>query len=430
MPTAEAAARKTKTVTTTITEGSANDAEILPFYKRDFWEIVNTLTADEWNDHMVRVYRADEKWENDGSPKENKFTDRFDEDSIRAKWGGGRYNLWLYGPPSGTKVVRRPFRLFLEGAPKYSGETNGHGANGDSSTLQLLVSQLVEELRASRGGSSTQKALEGALELQVTGFRSAMQNIRDVNAPAATPPEKSSLEKAMDKMLEAMIMKMMNPAPDPFQAKLQEAMLNKLLDPADPIEKFRSIAAAMKDLGGGLLSGGKTDFMSVANGFVAQLPSIIDKAANGVREYRLANESAERVFALQKDHNLNAPGVIDVGANAPAETAAAPPVEAAAPAAPAGGVTEVNGPSIEWVQLMIVDKIENAPELDGVDLYNFLEAVAHSLNEQLGAQTPETLMNIFKSQAILSRVVAHPRLPKIIAEYLAHVKDLAKAKPA
>jgi hypothetical protein len=81
----------------------------------------------------------------------------------------------------------------------------------------------------------------------------------------------------------------------------------------------------------------------------------------------------------------------------------------------------VSGPSIEWVQLMIVDKIENVSDLEGV---------AHSLNDQLSAQSAETILNIFKSQPILTKVAAHPRLPKIIAEYLEHVKDLAKAKPA
>jgi hypothetical protein len=191
---------------------------------------------------------------------------------------------------------------------------------------------------------------------------------------------------------------------------------------------------AVKDISGG---GGKTDFGAIANTFVAQLPTIIDKASNGVREYRLANEAAERVFTLQKDHGLDKGDVIDM-----------PPANGSAPASPAGGpaaaassvqpprsntpspeVVEVKGPSIEYVQARIVQIIEEKKDCTGEDLYDFLFWTANELNAQLGAQSAESLLAIFKSQPILSKVADNPRLPKIIEEYLAYVKEVAKAKP-
>jgi hypothetical protein len=419
----------TKTTVVTTQAVGADDAEALPFYRRDFWEIINTLTPEDWHEHLVRVYRADDKWENDTAPEGNKFTDHFDEDSVRAKWGGGRYNLWLYGPPSGTKMVRRPFRLTLAGAPKYSHGANGTGNGEDSSALKMVLAELLQELRAARGGTVGQDALRGALDLQAAALKSGVETVRSLNPSAAAPAEKSSLERAMDKLMEITITRMMSGEQDPFQKKIQEVMLDRMLNPANPIEQVRTILTAVKDITG---AGGKTDFSTIANTFVAQLPTLIDKAATGVREYRLANESAERVFKLQKEHNLGGPGVIDVPASseaAPSPAAASSAPQTATPAPAAATVVEVGGPTIEWVQLRIVQIIQKNPEATGEDLYDFLEAVAQELNDQLGAQTAEGLVEIFKSQPILAKIADHPRLAKIIDQYLAYVKERAKEKP-
>lgn len=429
MPVAETAVpRKTiKTTTVTTSENTANDAEPLPFYRRDFWEIINTLTPDDWTDHLVRVYRADERWENDVAPEGNKLNERFDEDFIRAKWGGGRYNLWLYGPPSGTKVVRRPFRLMLAGAPKFSHSGSGNG-NGEDGTLKMVLSELLQEIRASRGGNVAQSALQGALDLQAAALKSGVETVRSLNPAAAAPPaEKSTLEKALEKYLEVQLTKMLSGDGDSFQKKFQEVMFDRMLNPANPIQQVREIMTAVKDISGGP---GKTDFAAIANTFVGQLPTIIDKATNSVREYRLANESAERVFRLQKDHGLNNGDVIDMppgngAAAAPAAASVQPPPSNT----PTPEVVEVKGPSIEYVQARIVQIIEEKTDCTGEDLYDFLFWTANELNAQLGAQSPEGLLAIFKSQPILSKVADNPRLPKIIDEYLAYVKELAKAKP-
>jgi hypothetical protein len=428
MPEAATASPKkviTTTVVTTRGNGAVEDAEPLPFYKRDFWEIIQNLSTDDWHDHLVRVYRADEKWENETAPEGNKFTDRFDEDTIRAKWGGGRYNLWMYGPPQGTKVVRRPYRLSLAGAPKYAHGSNGHGAESeDVGTLRLLVERLLNELSASRGTATTSDAMRGALQLQADALKSGVETVRSLNPAPAVPAAKSALETAMEQCMTVMLTRLMNPQPDPFQAELQKAMLAKLLDPADPIEKFRAIATAMKEFTGA--SSGKTDIGAIANTFVGALPTLIDKAANGVREYRLAAESTERTFKLQKDHGLDARGVIDVPASTDTTATAAP--EAAPPApAPIGVVVE--GPTIQWVQLKIVEIIDKDPEATGEDVYDFLEAVAQELNDQLAGQTAEGLLAIFKSQPILAKVAGHPRLPKILDQYLAYAKEIAKDRP-
>lgn len=426
MPTTEVAnpKRTTKTVTTIIQDG--DDAQESPLYRGEFWEVVERI---DWpaGEHKARVYRATETWQRDSSPEDNVITDKFDEDYIRAKFGGGRYIIWLYGPPHGSKVVKHPFRLKLEGTPKFSSNGNGNGAGESDSALKMVLSELLQELRASRGGNVAQDALKGALDLQAAALKSGVETVRQLN-PVATAPatlaEKSALEKAMEKFMEVMIMRMMNPEPDPFQKALQEATLKKLLDPADPIDKFRAIATAMKEFSPG---GGKTDFGAVIGNFVQTLPAIIDKGFNGVREYRLGNEAAERAFKLQKEHDLGRSDVIDVPAGAET-TASAPAAEPAAQAAPQ--VTVVQDVTIELVQLKIVQAIQNLPEISGEDLYDCIYWLAPELNAQLGAQTPESLLVIFHNQPILAKVADDPRLPKIIEQYLTYVKEIAKTKPA
>lgn len=411
---------KTTTVTTIKETDGSNSAEPLPRYKQPFLEIIAGLTPEDWQQHKVRIYRADESWGNPISLEGNVFQAPFDEDTIRAKWGGGRYLLWLFGPPDAKKVVVSPFRLHLDGAPK---AVPGH-SNGASSDVLAMLQMMMEELRASRGGDLTQTAMKGALQLQAEGLKSGVQTVRELNPTGEQ--KKTRLDELFEKFMETKIMEMMNggPAKDPFRDKLETAMLEKLLNPADPLTKAKEILTAVKDLlpGGG---SGKTDVAALANTFLNNLPSLADRAVSGMKEYRLASEAQERTFRLQNDGR-----VIDMPASPHAPGAAGTPASAAAAPPASSPVEDVHGPTIEWVQLRIVDAIEKNAEAAGEWLYDFLEAVAPEVNLQIGGYSPEQLMALFESQTILQRVAKHPQLPKVIERYLADAKAAATVKPS
>src|ERR1700680_4006606 len=84
---------------------SPSDAKPSPFYDRDWEIVVQALTKEEWLGHKMRVYRAGEKWERGSAPVDNIFKATFSEDDLRARFGGGKYVLWLYGPPKEQNLV-------------------------------------------------------------------------------------------------------------------------------------------------------------------------------------------------------------------------------------------------------------------------------------------------------------------------------------
>lgn len=414
----------TKTVTTKI-ETTAGDAEPLERYRGPLFDVIASIADEEWGEHRAKVYRADESWDQKGqiALEGNVFTQKFDEDTIRQKWGGGRYLVWLYGPPNGSKVVRGSQRVTIEGAPKFAPHANGNG----SGELQMVLAELLSELRAARGGDATNKAMQGALDLQANALKSGIETVRALGpTPAAKTESETRMERLMDKLLEISLMRMMEgPRTDPMMDKIQTAMLDRLVNPTNPLEQAKAIILAVKDLVGGT-GGGKTDLASIANTFVTNLPSLLDKGLEGVREYRLANESAERMFKLQRGDK-----VIDVqpsAASSPAtpSSAAANPTPAQPPAPQA-----VEGPSLEWIQLKMVDAIEKDADAAGEWLYDWFEHIAPELNKQLSPMTPEQIRTqIFEAQPILARVAKHPKLGKVIEDYLKAAKEAAANKPS
>lgn len=400
-----------RTVSTTVISDTPEAAASSPFYDRPFWEIVHSLSPNEWKNHLVRVYRADDRWEGAGSVPNGKMQEDFDEDTILKNWGGGRYLLWMYGPPLNTsgqpcKVVMARVKVEIEGAPIFasatgSGTSNG-GGGGGGTALEMLVRELLTEIRASRsaqqGGPIVQTAMSSALDIQAQALRSGIEASRSMMAPLPAPP---------DPMAE-------------ITRTILTAMVTKMLNPGNPMDEFKMMMGTVKELAGmvGATGGGKPDLMGT---LLAQFPTIMEKGVAGIHEYRLANEANERAIALQKQ----APRVIDSQVVDPVAAAGAPGVDpAAVPAAsqPAEPQTvEVKGPSMEWLFLKIKAAIED-PESTGEDLYDFLRNVDPGLLDQLAVQTPEEIMRIFQHQ-ILKPVATNPRLPKLIDEFLKAAKE-------
>ena len=117
---------------------SPSDAQPAPFYARD-WEIVMAeLTPEQWQGHIARVYRADEKWDRSSSPIDNTFSAPFGEEDLRQRFGGGRYVIWLLGPPKKHNLVGK-YHVTLDGQPIVNGTPRqAPGTDGNSVAMQAL----------------------------------------------------------------------------------------------------------------------------------------------------------------------------------------------------------------------------------------------------------------------------------------------------
>lgn len=425
-----------KTVTTVVTDGAADGANTEEFYLGDPWEVIQRIHSAEktipWRNHMARVYRADDKWEKAGAPENNKFLEPFTEDTVRERFGGGRYVVWVYGPPGGTKVVLKPVKVEIEGPAKYStpGSSATPGVTSPSDPLTTMIMELLTEIRAMRGGTAPADAMKTALEIQKAGFSSAIESMKSVTpVPAAGPA--SPMNDMWNRVMEMMLMKMLQP--DPFQSKVQEMMMTRMMNPADPIETFKTMAAAVQTMVPGAPAG-KADLMGA---FVNSLPTILDKGVGAVREYRMATESQERMFTLQRTPVAPVQTVIEVPAAPIAQTASVPaaaptPAPVTIPAQPkTTEVVEVSGPSKEWILLNIVQKVQTI-DATGEELFLWLDAVAPEFVDELAALDKDTLLLFFRSpmmqqaklgNTILSTIGNDPKLPRLIDEFLTAVKD-------
>lgn len=415
--------RKT-TETEILPPSSAGGAHPSEFYNRDFWELIWSFSSDEWREHVVRVYRRAEHGEDDSGLAGNKFGAAFDEDMVRERWGGGDYWLWLYGPPNGTKLVRK-FHLVLEGTPKPS-STPAAGAaaaaSGEGGALDMMLRELLAELRQSRGGDLAQGAMKNALEIQFQAQKQAIEIMGSAYRPAAAGP--SPFDEMFKTLLTALV----------------PAVIAKFTNPANPIEEFKTMAGAVREALT-MMGANKAEKTNTLDTLISHMPSVIEKAVGGIHEYRLATESQERSLRLQAgtrtiDMPSSSPGPaspsptsaedgapFNAGAGAPGEPSSAVPPGPVAVPNTKPEVHQVNGPTKEWVLLTIVDKIEKDPSCTGEDLFDWLRNIAPPLMEQLSSMTRDQVIQIFGMEPILAKVQNHPRLPQMIDEFLLAAKE-------
>lgn len=400
---------KVETVRETIPVGQ--DAQVSEFYRRPFWEVIHSLTPEDWRNHLVRVYRSDDRWEHSVSLQENKFTEDFSEDNVFSKWGGGRFLLWLYGPPEGRKMVMPPFRLEIEGQPKAwsgmspSGQPAAEARTSGDPMIQMLVEE-IRELRKSGGAAMMQQTLQQSLDIMATAYRSSAAVIREGNATSGGGGD--------DELKE-----------------FRKLMMQKMLNPPDPMESIKvmvamgtGIVTAVKELSGSLsLGGGKQDWMTL---FADKLPMLGEKAVEGIREYRLIEEAQERRAGMQGGRIIDAtPNPAAAPADPAAQGSQAAPGPTAVP--PQQQEADVQGPSIAWVLRKVANTIETSEQTQatGEDLYDFLMTIAPELVDQLKGQKRDDIIALFRNHPQLApvlgkkTVVDNPRLPKIIDEFLA-----------
>lgn len=411
----EPGTRIRKTVETEVLPPASQSSDARPseWYDRDWWELMADISRQRlWlsqstNGHQVRIYRADDGWRQTSSPPENKFTEFFNEETIRSKWGGGRYILWLYGPPDGSKVVARPYRLDLEGPQKTPAIAFPAGGGGVEQLVAVMAEQqrqLIEELRQARGGNLTADAMKNALEIQAMGMKSAIQ----MQMPVQGPLQQSRLDKVLDELIAALV----------------PAMLKKFTDPTDPIESLGKVVEAVKGVSG-LLGGGKGDKPDTLGTIVNALPSVLDKAMGGLREIRLAAEAQERAARIQQGRILEvqptAPGTESASSTQIAEPpSTVPPPQQLTPEQ----LKEIeDAVFLKRIMEKIVTAIETDPQCSGESLYDFLQNTAPEIIPQLKAGTREQIIEYFRRDSILSRVAEHPKLPQIIDEFLAIAKE-------
>jgi len=413
-----------KRVTTEFVEGE--DAKPSARYSGDFWEVISGITTNEWADHLVRVYYANDRWESAGSPPENKLTSGFDEEFIREKWGGGRYILILYGPPGGSKRVGSTYRLELLGTPPKKFTTGGGQAATESNGSENVA---IEAMRM----YANPEFVRMQMQMMATAATQAMELIKSQIAPQQNPLETLRAAKEIlgggsheGGLLDTIrVLKELGVIGSPEKKGIDEIL---------------SLITTLKT--SGLINTGapKADLAST---FAANIPLFADRFVAGLEQLRLKSESDERIVRLQHGQiRPNDPNVItmDQGKTS-ADAASAQPTPAQQPRAAQAGVPvtpEVAQAIIAQAHLHRLVNGIRQPDSTGQDMYDYLVNAWPEILDELAKMSPKTLLDFFKSREmqqqyfqceILAEVGDDPRLPKMIEDFLAIAKE-AKAREA
>ena len=399
---------------------SPDDAKPTPFYDRDLETVVTALTPDDWSRHIMRVYRSNEKWERGAGPVDNVFNGPFTEDDIRARFGGGRYMLWLYGPPKKQTLVGR-YQVELEGPPVMNSvPRNGNGQLSSGDSIALEAMRMASNPEFARFQMESMKAaVVTAIELvksQIPAAQNPLETLRAAKEILGVGGQQNSLLDTIRVLKEIGII-------GSPQTK--------------GIEDVLQMITTLKT--SGLISSGvpKADPLST---FAANMPMLADRIVTGFHELRLRAEADERTTRMQHGQmRPNDPGVITLDGQPPAP-APEPGAPAAAAAAtdPPGTITEKQAQAIitQYNLARLVAGIKQ-PDATGQDMYGFLLNAWPEVLDELVKLDKNTLLAFFKSREMqiqqlgfdtLAEVGDDPRLPKMIEEFLKIAKEEAASE--
>jgi len=375
----------------------------------------------------MRVYRAGEKWERGPAPVDNTFSAPFTEEDVRARFGGGKYVMWLYGPPKKQSLVGR-YTLELEGQPIVNSvPRNGNGATGSESVA-------LEAMRM----YANPEFMRMQMQMMMTAATEAMSLIKS-QIPQAQDPL-ATLRNAKE---------ILGVGASPEHGLLDTIRVLKELGVVGSpekkgVEEILSLITTLKT--SGLIASGvpKADLAST---FASNLPMLVDRMVQGLSEFRKTSEAQERTIRLQRgEMKPGDPNVIDVAPSQPVGAGVAGTATPNTSPAPAVSATSEAAVTPEVAQAIIAQShlhrlvmgIKN-PKSTGQDMYDYLRNAWPEILDELVKFSKEQLLAFFKSReaqmqyfgaALLTEVADDPRLPAIIEEFLKIAKENAELEKA
>lgn len=372
---------------------------------KDFWTYQSQIPPGEWKNYILYVYRGT-------TMKNNRYVAKYmhsiTPDFIVEKHGGGEFLLVLNRGPE--MLFRESFEA--EGAPIVSTvppvASAPAGEGREPSDLALVLNRLVDliERRDNPAGSTlVLEAARNGMTIQADGLRAASQAIASVQ-PAA--PAASRSEALMDRFMEAMIAKMINPP-----------------SPTDPIETFAKMMAAMKGLG---FPGGGGGGNNWGMELVRNLPTMLGEVGRGLENYKAVAEANARVAEINAGRAPTPPQQpLNVGARAiaaPQPNPAPVPVGTAAPmqVSPVTDAGPVRQPWQDMIETQIGNVISRANTVDDAADEAMTVVVNFDANLQLlqflVQLGEEGLLAVFQQSPILKTIPVSPQLKQFIKKFI------------
>ena len=415
----------------------------------DFFEYIEKLLPAEWQrhpKHTLYIYRRHGD-SGSGTPLEKLFgffplpnqdpvplNDREELETVIAqKYGGGTYRLVL---KKGSERITEG-RITIDGPPK--------------NTRPGILDTVSEENQSSPGGNGSSSS-----DASTDVAKTAMHIVANQDAEAMRIGM-SALHNAAD-VVQRFSSSIGAPAPaagnpmDELTRQFMHVMVQKMLNPPDPLELIKTVVALMGSLnanGGNpmvdkIINGALDRFMNapaVAPGggpvstgaaLVGQLPQIASYVTEAVREWRVGSEAQLHTAQIMANSGrppaLPAPGTVQ-----PAPTGRPLPITQATQLNPAPAVAPTaeaqvmpaGTPSLEFIESKIVEILKKQISADDAadEVLSFLDLMAPTMVDQLAACTEAQLVQLFQARPVLRQYHDLARLQEFVRSFLKFAND-------
>lgn len=384
------------------------------------WDFIDSLTPEQWasKEYEIRLYR--------GTSVERgaycaKYFEPIDHERIKNDFGGGKYNIMMKVPPGSQ--LRYNENIEIVGPPKENPLLSTNGGSANDSALLVAVHALIEELRASRGGTVMQDGMRQMMavggQMLSSGAEAVKSAVLSVAPPAPTAP---------------------NPMSDPASMIRFLVEVKSLFAPSSTNSLQETLATLKLFKESGLVGGGSEGKLvdKLALGLVNQLPVLTQHVAGIMDGYRRAEEAKLNAAAL----NRGVPPPINVQpipppAPAPKSNVIAMPglagsTDAEAPAADGQASPEQLAQAeqmLQYIEQKIVELLaneQNTPEQAAISALTFIDVTdpvkAHpdgkNLIDQVLQYGEMGLRHIFSTRPILQQVQPGERLEAFMKAFL------------
>jgi len=401
----------------------------------DFWEYVEKLEPKDWEGppgHTVYIYRTDPRSSNYGTGESNidkcsgfievrpgqnvPFNDREEvELAIREKHGGKAFRLIL---KKGRERITEG-KVSNDAAPRFvSAPVSSNGSSSAPNVQpadEYTTADVAKTAMQMVANQDAQAIAVGVNALQ--GAASVIERLTRVPVPVQ-PSESDQLMK-----------------------QLMLAMLQKALNPPDPLDFLGKVLPLLNHGGGGaggasnplvdkiiesglerVLNPPMTGPVSSASAeLVRALPTIANAAMEGVREWRLGAEAQLHTAEIMAGR---VPPALPPGAAAPARPPAPQPAVNPSPEVQQA----MQGPSVDFIESKIIEIMKESISADEAadETMAFLDRLDEKLPSQLASLGETGLMQLFQTRPILRQAVQNlPRLQEFIKAFLKYAAENA-----
>ena len=419
----------------------------------DFWDYVESLKPEDWDRHIVYIYRTDPRASNygDGQSYIDKcvgyiempdrsqvpFSEREEiERAIREKHGGRAFRL----------IIKRGGQRITEGkcsneAPAKSmyQQNSGNGNNGVSVTPVSDASATADIAKAAMSTISAQE--KQAIAVATDALRSTSEMVQRLARGPGSEQANSSMDDVLKQALVVMIQKAMNPVDPMEQLTKMFALLNQIrpapgvdpsLPPGSPLNRVMDLALERL-----LNPASATPPVSASAELVRQLPMVAGHVTEAIREWRMGSEAQRDTAHIMRQAGSQPPaGPVGVNPSQQPRTLAGPNVAQPRPIPVAGQTAQpgptnqeantVAAPSLEFIETKIIEIFNENVSADQAadDCFFFLDRMDQKLIAQLAAVGEQGVMALFSSRPILRAATANPaRLTEFIKAFLAYAKE-------